>query len=626
MQVIEVIPLKKGVNIESLSYYSSQNYEVGALIEIPVRNKKIIGVVVAIKPVSAAKTALRTATFSLRKLEPQPETGSLPESIITTAQTICKRVPAQVGAVLFSMLPPDIRAGARPYPQLPDHIMGDVVPPTVLTSTSEDRYIAYRSHIRQAFAHRGSVLFVVPTGAAVEQAAAKLSKGIEKRVITFASTHTKRQLDSSYKNFEDLSQSKLIITTPNFAFLCRHDVTTIIIEQSGSPHYVARSRPYLDARQTLKTYARTIGAELILGDNLPLTEDEILRREDFYTTYEEHVSRLHLGSSVVVAEQSKEPRGFRIITPELAEHINRTVENRGHVFLYASRRGLAPLVLCRDCGYIFRCPDSGAPFSLLRTGHGEEEKRWFYCGTSGVRTQASDTCPECGSWRLVEQGIGIQQVHDYVKKHFAFADITLIDHTTATTHTKVKKLVNKFYEEQRSVLISTNLALPYLSKPIDCTGIISYEAMRAVPTWRADETVFQTLLNLREITSKDLVVQTRNEPDELLNLASKGLVDKFYDGEIEIRRSLGYPPFSVFILLTFMGNRTQVKDIEEQVAGALQSYKPTFYNGPLSNPEKTIRYGLLRIPATNFPDKHLLSILTALPPYIKVEINPAKII
>lgn len=626
MQVIEVIPLKKGVPLESLSYYSSDPYAAGSIIDIPVRNKEIKGMVVNSKPVSTAKTALRTATFSLRKLPNQSGQQQLPQTLLKTAKEVARNVPAHLGSILYSMLPPDVRSGARTYPQVPDHLSGDYIPPMVLTATIQDRYIAYRSHIREAFAHRGSVLFVVPTSAAVEQAVQLLSSGIEKRVISFSSTHTKKNLDNSYQKFEDLSHAQLIITTPNFAFLCRHDITTIIIENSGSPHYVSRSRPYLDVREVMRMYAKTIGAEMVLGDNLPRTEDEVMRREEYFSTFEEHPKRLGISSSVVIARHPTENLNFSLLTKELKEHIDLTLNNRGRVFLYASRRGLAPVVLCKDCGHIFRCADSGAPFSLLRSGKGEDEKRWFYCGTSGRRIPAADTCPDCGSWRLMEQGVGIQQVADEIKKEYPKLSSLLLDHTTANTHAKAKKLIDRFYSEKKVILIGSNLALPYLIKPVDCTAVISYEAMRSIPTWRADETIFQTLLTLREITHKDLVVQTRTEPDELLNLASKGLVDQFYDGEIEIRRSLGYPPFSTFVLLTYSGNKTQVQKIESEISIALKEVKPTFYNGPLSSPDKTIRYGLIRIPASKFPSESLIKNLLTLPPYVKVEINPAKIV
>jgi primosomal protein N' (replication factor Y) len=296
------------------------------------------------------------------------------------------------------------------------------------------------------------------------------------------------------------------------------------------------------------------------------------------------------------------------------------------VFLYAARRGLAPLIACYDCGHIFRCPDSGAPYSLLRTYKDGEEQRWFYSSTSGKRVRAADVCPQCGSWRLREHGVGIQQAYDDMRERFPKAELFLFDHTTANTHKKAQKIADAFFASKRAILLGTTMALPYLSRTIDTTGIISYEAMRAIPTWRADETVLSLLLYLREHTQRDVVVQTRSEPDELLEHARRGLIDQFYDGEIALRQALSYPPYSVFILLTFVGTKAHVEKIESELTRALSAWTPTFYSAPLSQPEKTVRYGLIRLSAREYPQKELLDALRLLPPYIRIEVNPDRIV
>jgi primosomal protein N' len=628
MHVIEVIPLKRGIFSESLSYYSAVCYEPGTLLSIPLRSKEVTALVVGSKPVSAAKTALKTATFSLRKLEIQKDTSKPSQALIATAEKTGERIPASLGSILFSMLPPDIRDGERLYPKTTQQKNTEDTIPRILTDAASNRYIAYRSHIRQTFAHRGSVVFVVPTSAAVEQARKKLEVGIENRVITFSSALSKKQLHDSYEAFEDLRQAKLIITTPSYAFLDRHDILTIIIESCGSSHYTLRTRPYLDIREVLKVYAKETGRSIVLGDCVPSTEDEIKRRDDVYATYDEHTKRLELQGSIELAQHTKvaDDEKFSLCTDALIETINRTLASRGHIFLYAARRGLAPAVTCYDCGYIFRCPDSGAPYSLLRTYKKEEEERWFVSGTSGKRIRAADVCERCGSWRLREQGIGIQNVYDQITKLFPKTDIFLFDHTTATTYSKARRIIDQFYATKRAILIGTSMAIPYLYKQIETSAVMSYEATRTVPTWRSDETVFSLLITLRELTTRDVVVQLRSEPDELLDLAKRGLVDLFYDGEIAVRQALAYPPYSVFILLSFTGTKQEVQSIEEHLQKTLKMYEVHFYSAPHSSASKTLRYGLLRIAANAYPDPTLHTLLRSLPPYIKIEINPERIV
>jgi len=629
MYVIEVIPLQKHTTAESLSYYASADYPVGTIIPVPIRKQTVQAVVIDTKPVSRAKTALRAATFSLRKLSPPESTSKLPKTLIDTAYALNTVYPSSVGTLLFALLPPDIRNGSREYPTVPDGIAHQDAMPSVFTGTRSERFLIYKSYIRQAFAHSGSVMLVVPNSATVPVARASVEQGIEKRVITFCSTHTKRQLNRAYEQFTDLSKAKLIICTPNYAFLLRHDITNIIIEESGNNHYRARTRPYLDSREVLKVHAEVTQKSILLGDVLPSTSDEIHRRNEHYLTHDEHPKRIPFLSTFAVS-QHKQVAGeqeFSLFTPALKERLDLVVRNRGKAFIYAARKGLAPLVVCFDCGHIFRCPDSGAPFSLWRKQKPDgEEERWFICSTSGRREKAADVCPQCGSWRLREQGVGIQKAEDQACDLFPKATIIRFDHETASTHTKAKKLVQQFYETKKCILIGTQMVLPYLTEPVDVTAVSSFEAMRAIPSWRAEEQTLALLLNLREKTLKDCIVQTRSKPDDLLKIAKRGSIDAFYDEEIIVREQLKYPPYSIFILLTYLGTKPQVEELEMQIEQHLVGYHLQTYNTPMHKPEKVARHTLVRIPAKKWPDEHLMQRLRALPPTVKIEVNPERIV
>ena len=628
MFIVEVTPFSKSSTIGTLSYYSTKNYPEGSIIEIPIRKKTIQGLVTHTKPVSAAKTAIKAATFSLKKIPPQNHIYTLPQSVLDTAHELEKTLPTHTGNIIFALLPPDIRAGLRSFPQCPTYKNEENHIPTILCGTNKDRFIAYKSHIRQAFAHRGSVLFIVPNSASVSTAKKNLEHGIEKRVITFSSTHNKKQLQASYDAFSDMSTAKLIITTPNFALLDRADITTIIIEESGSSHYKSRTRPYLDARDVLKTYAKVTKRSILLGDILPRTEEEILRRNDIYDTYDEHPKRLSFGNTFTISQHKGKDgeKNLKIFTDETIETIHRTLKNKKRVFLYSARRGIAPLVLCYDCGYIFRCPDSGTPYSLLETGHGENMKRWFISSTSGKKVRASDTCPDCGSWRLREQGIGIQQVTQNIQKTFKETPIIVFDHTTATTYNKAKKLIKQFYDAKGSILIGTSMVFPYIDKQIETSIITSYEATRAIPTWRAEETLLVLLLTLRNKTSDECLVQTRSEKDYILKYAQKGQLAEFYNEEIMMRTALSYPPFSTFILLSWVGTSIQVKKIQEYIISVLPHINIQFYNTPLPTKKGITRNALIRIPQESWPDEKLIHTLRTLPPSIRIEVNPDKIV
>ncbi|MCD5381123.1 MAG: hypothetical protein LR008_00935 [Candidatus Pacebacteria bacterium] len=631
MFVTQVTPLIRGTKLESLSYFSSIEYTVGSFVEVPIRGKTQTAIVTETRSVSTTKTALKAATFSLRKLPNQPDPVVLPETIRDTASELAKIYPAAIGGILFGLLPPDIRNGSRAYPRpdLGNH--NEETIPQLLTAKIDERYSAYQSFIRSTFAHRGSIMFVVPTAVDIPYAVKQLGTGIEDRLVVFSPSQTKRQRDTSYRKLVDTTTAKLIITTPSYAYLERVDLIAIIIEQSSSGHYVTKQRPYLDHRDALITYARVSGRSILLGDTVPRTEDEVRRRDERYLTYDEEAKRIAFTSPVSIVTQKDKPKpdlAFQLFSKELVTSVERALEAKGHVFFYAARRGLAPVVACIDCGNIFRCPDSNTPYSLIRTFKNGEEKRWFVSSTSGRRVPASDVCPHCGSWRLRERGIGIQQVYDEWKNKFPDTDVTIMDSTTASTPKKAEKLAEEFFAKKSGVLIGTQIALPFLNHGVDVSAIISLDAARSIPTWRADESLFRLILRLRECTVKEVVIQTRTETDNLMIHSTRGAIERFYDDEIALRKMLQYPPFSTFILLTWIGTVSSVLELAKPIMTILGDHEVQYYNDPNSTKDKTQRHGLIRIPqgegAAIYPD--LLAKLRSLPPYVKVEINPERIV
>ncbi len=630
MFIVEVIPLKRGSNIESLTYYSSKAYDPGIILDVPVRKSTVSAIVVKNSPVSAARTAVRAATFSLKKLPDQVVTNPLPPSLIETAKALQRLYPAHLGSILYSLLPIEVREGETKVQYTTPVSHADIRPEVdILEATKADRLIAYRSKIREVFAHRGSVLFVVPTSAHIDAAVEALSHGIEKRLVVFSPTLTKKKLQAAYASYYDLTNAKLIITTPAHAYLDRHDITHIIVDESRNKHYHSRHRPYLDHREVLKTLAKVTNRTITFGDLLPRAEEEYFRREELYATTTEQPKRINFTAKLQIIQQeniASAEKPFALFSDELTNALATTSKNRGQSFIYAARRGLAPVVVCIDCGHIFRCPDSGTPYSLFKTTHNGEEQRWFLSPVSGKRIHAPDTCTACGSWRLRERGIGIQHIHTELHHLLPECPVILFDHTTATTIKKARVLMAKFYDTRGAILLGTQMALPYIDSPVTTTAITSHDAARAIPSWRAEEEFFSLLLELREKTTETVYVQTRTEPDQLIEHATQGLVEQFYNDELSLRESLSYPPFSTFVLLSWQDTKDGVMVTEEKLATILAAHKPKFYSAPQSLVQKTKRFGLIRVPKIAWPDKSLIDILRNLPPSIKIEINPDRII
>lgn len=632
MHVIQVTPLIRGTKLESLSYFSTIHYEIGSFIRVPVRKKQQLAIVTNCTSVSDSKTSLKSAAFSLRKLPAQKDPRVVPASIRQTAAALAEWYPASAGALLYHLLPPDMRNGTLEYPRIITHHHSEDTTPLILTARVDERFVRYQSHIRSTFAQRGSTLFIVPTTTDVAYAANELSQGISERVVVIAQSMPKRKREGALEQLLDTSTPKLIITTPAYAYIERADIKSIIIEQAASPYYINRVRPYLDHRTALKTYASITGRSVILGDTVPSTEDEVYRRQDRYATYGEEVKRILFPAPLVHINQKDKPKPeadlpFELFSPQLRKSVETALEAKGRVFFFNARRGLSPLVSCLDCGHIFRCPESNTPYSLLRTFKNGEERRWFVSSTSGTRIPAADTCERCGSWRLRERGIGIQHAYDEWTNTYPDHQVFILDSETANTPRKAKQIIDEFYSTKGAILFGTSIALPYLHRGVDMSAVISLDAARATPTWRADESLFRLLLRLRECTEQEVLLQSRTEPDELIEHAKKGAVEKFYDDEIALRQLLHYPPFTTFLLLTWSGEPDVVKRAEETIVSALSDFKGQLYTNPISTERKMYRHVLFRLTEEDpAHKKSLIETVKKLPPFVKIEVNPDRIL
>lgn len=628
MFIIEVIPIGRGVMRESLSYFSHISYTRGTLLQIPVRQRSIYAIVTSAIEASSMKTALRAATFSLRKLPTQHTAQYFSPAFLETAEKTADYHGIPLSAVLYGMLPKEMREGTIPLTL--SHKEEEYIPPPdskprIFAAPYRDRANEYDRLVRELFAAKKSVVFVVPTLEYIEQYKEKLSKGIEAYTVILAGGKSASTLSKIYETIATEAHPLLILTTPHYGCIERPDIGAYIIEHERSNGYVGKMRPHLDYRFILSTYAACRGITCILADTIVRSEEVYAVETGKALPFIETLRRLELpGTFSVIMQGVDKDAPFTLLSPALQEEIDHALKQKKRIFLFCARRGLAPLIVCVDCGHILRDPESGSPLSLIRTGTGDTEKRWFISSVSGYRIAASDLCPLCGSWRLKERGIGIQQVYDELVKHYDREKIILLDHQTGSTQKKANALRTAFYTQKGGILLGTALAIPYLTQPVNMSAVISMDSLRALPSWRSTEESFNILMQLREKTNGPVIVQTRTE-DEIFEHVRYGTVGDFYAQELLVRKECMYPPYCVFVHLAWKTMGKDTGEVKKMLATLFAEESISLYSAPYAE-QGPIQYGLMRIPPEAWPNESLATRLRTLPPQIRVMINPDRII
>lgn len=592
MYVVDVIPFSKGAPPGALSYRTALSLVPGTLVSVPLRKKRVRGIVVSVTNVLEAKARLKRADFSLSgDLE---EIGTLPHELIEAVRATALYHGASMGATLSQllegMLPEEIPAAfAR----------GKEFTLDTLEERSLLRIDAYRKHI---LATAGATLLVAPTLA--EAARFKNAfKDMKPLVLSGAITPAKR--DAVLASARDAVD--LVITTPAFAYVPIPNLGLIIVDRISAGTYRFQKRPYLNMVRALQALAQARALPLILGD-FPLPLEYRMERA---------LSTEGLGTLTMLdvkQEEEKQGTTFMAVPQVLREKIGNALKNKGRVVVLAARRGYAPAVVCRTCGASVR--DAQGRALTLATEKGERVLR-----TSDGKTlrDADAICDMCGSWNLLPLGIGVERVAEELKE--ALPDAPLIRFDTDSIHTPAQaRKAALLMKEPGTITVGTEFLVPWLEGEIELACVASADSLLALPFWRSRERFLRLLLTLRERAAETLVA-TRRADETALLAALDPKNEEFFAEETMLRKALGYPPFATLITFACVGPLAQLDAASTHISN-LSAYPISALPDRALGKDRFARSWILSLPEGAWPDAELSQKLSSLPLSLRVLIDP----
>ncbi|MBV9349211.1 MAG: hypothetical protein JO026_00490 [Patescibacteria group bacterium] len=637
MFIVRVIPIARNIFKDELSFFSREEIPEGMLVYAPVRGKELPSLVISSTDAREEKSEIRQADFSLKKINPDRMARVLSkafvESIRDTAawhgsheSQIMSLLTSHV--ILNTALRLSFSAAKKETEDTEVRPRSEVL---ILQAEREERLRTYRNLAREGFARGTSLLVIVPTVIEGERLKKELERGIEERVILIDGDMPAKKLIEAWKRCIESTKPILAIGTAFALSLPRVDIDTVILERESARAYRAIARPRADIRRAAEFFCRRQGARCILADfpvrvetryRLDIGEAEELSRPQARSGGAGRVEVIDVRGKEVPGKDKSAKRQFRALSPEVMEKIRIETARGGRVAVFAARKGISPLTVCNDCGTPVTDPDTGVPMVLHKSAEGNV----FLSHRSGALIPAGVSCRHCGSWNLVSLGIGIERVYDELNKAFPETPVHLFTKDTAPTHTSAKKIAERFYGEKSTIVAGTERMLPYLYEPVEMSVVASVDSLLSLPVWRAHEYALATLFYLREIADLASLVETRKPDHLVMRTLLGGNPYDFYRVDIAEREKYQYPPFSVFVGLSWKGNRQAVEKNREMVAAAFEDVDLV---GPLpaiteSKNEWSAR-AVIRLKKGSWPDHALGARLRTLPPDIAVTIDPDEI-
>lgn len=241
-----------------------------------------------------------------------------------------------------------------------------------------------------------------------------------------------------------------------------------------------------------------------------------------------------------------------IFSRALQEALGRTLSAGEQAILFLNRRGAATFVLCRDCGYVARCPHCDVPL----THHHLSSTGRLVCHHCNYRQPAPTRCPVCGGKRIRYFGLGTERVEQEIRQRWPEARLVRWDRDTASGADH-ERFLQAFVDHRADVLVGTQMIAKGLDLPrVTLVGVISADTALYLPDYRAAERTFQLLAQVagragRSRRGGRVIVQSYNPEHYAIQAAARHDYAAFYRQEMAYRRELGYPPFGRLVALRF---------------------------------------------------------------------------
>lgn len=587
MYLLKIIPIAKGLPENYFTYFYNEKISLGGLVEIKIRNRKILGIVNELEELKEKKLDVKSSQFTIKKIERVVMDNFLSEEIFKSISGSASLLGVKESEILENYLPDFLFENIHILKDKKIQKENQNYQEEIYLGDFEDRAQKYLEKIKTNKKENKSSLIFFPTINDLELTKKYLEKDSSIRnILSFYGGQTKKILNENLEKIKK-EENLLILSTPSlFPIILKEKINleTIIIEKENSFNYFTHTKKkQIDAREMIKKLAKDLNLNLVLGGNIlsletfkeaiqskrnektifpsgPATrKSEKLFFSSLSDTQKNNFEIISLAKDMIEKEEI-ENRTKKIkkekndkyspvyFSHELIVKLEKIKLNKSKAFLFAKRKGLYTETICADCNTIFKCEKCDKPYTLFKKESGE---RVYICSNckDKIELKKSEnlTCPNCGGWRMNTLGVGVEGIEENLKE-IGFKTF-LLDSSNVKTKKDINKILESWQKENSaSILIGTDLALNFLEKEFVCDlgAIISLDSLFSIPEINIDEKIFNICLEMKErINSKEkIIIQTRLAEQNVWEYIKTGNIEGFLKEEIKTRKMLSLPPFS----------------------------------------------------------------------------------
>ena len=415
--------------------------------------------------------------------------------------------------------------------------------------TSSGKTEIYIHLIQKAINEHKQVLYLLPEIALTVQITERLKAVFGNRLGIYHSKYSDAERVEIWKKQLSSNPYDVILGARSAVFLPFHRLGLVIIDeeheqsfkqQDPAPRYHARSAAIVLAQM----YA---SAKTLLGTATPSMESYYNAKQGKYGLVElsRRYKDIQLPSIEVVDMKDLYRRKMVSgpFSPRLLAAVRGALERGEQAILFQNRRGFAPMIECRQCGWVPKCPNC----DISLTYH--KSMNYLSCHYCGYTMKVPEVCPCCESKDIRGRGYGTEKIEDEIRSIFPEARIARMDLDTTHTRNAYERLINDFSTGKNNLLIGTQMVTKGLDfGKVSVVGILNADSMLNYPDFRAYEQAFMMMSQVsgragRKGKRGEVILQTKTPDLPVIQYVVHNDYPTFFKELLDERRKFHYPPF-----------------------------------------------------------------------------------
>ncbi len=459
--------------------------------------------------------------------------------------------------------------------------------------TSSGKTEIYIHLIQRAIQQHQQVLYLLPEIALTVQMMDRLRRVFGSRLGIYHSKYSDAERVEIWKKQLSANPYDIILGARSALFLPFQRLGLIIVDeehetsfkqQDPMPRYHARSAAIMLAHMGDNQSEKP---KVLLGTATPSAESYFNAVNGKYGLVEltTRFKDIQLPEIQVVDIKDLQRRKMMNgpFSPQLLASVRKALESGRQAILFQNRRGFAPMIECRACGWVPRCQNCDVSLTYHKN---IGQLSCHYCGYTYA---VPEKCPACGNTHLQGRGFGTEKIEADVRAIFPEARIARMDLDTTRTRNAYERLIGDFSAGRTNLLIGTQMITKGLDfDRVSVVGILNADSMLNYPDFRAYEQAFIMMAQVsgragRKGQRGQVILQTKNPQLAVISQVVGNDYASFFNELMEERRMFHYPPF---YRLIYVYLKHQKESVVSSAATELASRLRQWFGARVLGPDK----------------------------------------